>query len=171
MYTPEEIHQLTNEILQTKHPDLFRRWKAVAEKVPAMSAHLGQDSALVEVCSTWQAWVRALQDGLVGELERREAEYAAALEKLTEQCKQLDERLADDPTYNRRLENDAEFRRALMAFNVAGDLDAIRKSKNDFEAACEKWCGEKVTLPSAEQLFRELSKPVSDPNKTDESTD
>jgi hypothetical protein len=151
---PLEIQRKINEILQTKHPDLHRRWRAVAEKLFELSPYLRPDSH-IDHHRTWKAWGWALQHGWTGELERREADYVAALEKLTDECNQTETLIKDYPAYQNRLENAAEVRRALEAFNDAGDSAAIEKCKADLEAAWEKRYGQKATLPPAERLLRE----------------
>jgi hypothetical protein len=93
---PLEIQQKMDEILHTKHPDLYRRWRAVAAKLFDLSPYLRPDSR-IDHHRTWEAWAGALQNGWTGELERREADYMAALEQFTEECAQIEALVADDP--------------------------------------------------------------------------
>jgi hypothetical protein len=48
--------QKIDEILQTKHPDLYRRWRAVAEKLFELYPYLRPDSRM-DHHRTWKAWV------------------------------------------------------------------------------------------------------------------
>ncbi len=129
-----------DEILQTKHPDLYRRWRAVAENLFELSPHLRPDSR-TDHHRTWKAWGWALQNGWTDELERREADYVAALERFTDECDQTETLIKDDPTYQERLKSRAEFRGAmglLAKASDSGDTAAIEKCKADVLAAWEK---------------------------------
>jgi hypothetical protein len=78
-----------DEILRTKHPDLCRRWRAVAEKLFELLPYLRPDSS-IDHHRTWKAWGSALQNGRTAESERREADYVTALEKFTDECAQTE---------------------------------------------------------------------------------
>jgi hypothetical protein len=150
---PYEIQQKTDKILQTNHPDLYRRWRAVAENLFELSPYLRPGSRM-DFYRPWQAWGSALQNNCTGELERREADYVAALEKFTDECEQIEALVRDDPTYQERLKRRAEVRDAmerLAETSESGDSDAIEKCKADVLAAWEKRSGQNITRPSEER--------------------
>jgi hypothetical protein len=145
-----EIERKMDELLQTKHPDLYRRWRAVAEKLFELYPYLRPDSRR-DQDRTWMAWRWALQNGWTAELERREADYVAALEKFTDECDQTEALMKDDPTYQERLERRAEFRGAMGLLEEASDSSdpaAIEKCKADVLAAWEKLHSQNVIRSS-----------------------
>ena len=149
MSLPTEIQRKMDEILQTKHPDLYRRWRAVAEKLFEMGPYLRPDSR-IDHHRTWKAWGSALQNGWTGELERREADYVATLEKFTDECDQTEALIKDDPTYQERLKSRADVRGAmglLAKASDSGDPAAIEKCKADVLAAWEKRHNQNVVRP------------------------
>jgi hypothetical protein len=151
---PLEIQQKIDEILQTKHPDLHRRWCAAAEKLFELYPYLRPDSHIDGHHRTWKAWGWALQHGWTGELERREADYVAALEKFTDECNQTEALIKDDPTYQERLKNRAEFRGAMGLLEKAfasGDPAVIEKCKADVLAAWEKRHRQNAIRPSQDR--------------------
>jgi hypothetical protein len=150
---PLEIQEKMDEILQTKHPDLYRRWRAVADKLFELSPYLRPDTR-IDHHRPWEAWGRALQNGWTGELERHEADYVAALEKFTDECDQSEALIKDDRTYQERLKSRAEFRGAMGLLEKAsdsGDPAAIEKCKADVLAAWEKRHNQNVIRPSLDR--------------------
>lgn len=103
---------------------------------------------------TWKAWGWALQNGWTGELERREVDYVAALEKFMQECDQTEAVIKDDPTYQETLKSRAEFRGAMELLEKAsasGDPAAIEKCKADVLAAWEKCHSQHVVRPSQDR--------------------